>query len=117
MLALIGALIWGALLVLLFLCVWRREGQSVAFPAFSLAIESISHEANYLHYRVGEKMTEFYAATGRGSKFFRTSMITTIPKEIGEDEASKIAADLALGLSKLGYEYAIYRDGAVLAHS
>ena len=38
-------------------------------------------------------------------------MITTIPKEVPVQEATKIAADLALGLSKLGYDYAIYRGG------
>jgi hypothetical protein len=117
MLALIGALVCGALLVLLFLIVCRGEGRSVAFPAFSLAIESVSHEDAYLYYQVGEKKTEFYAAIGNGKTFFRASMVTTIPKEITDEDATEIAADLALGLSKLGYDYAIYRDGAVLARS
>ena len=117
MLALIGALVCGALLVLLFIIVCRGEGRSVAFPALSLAIESVSHEDAYLYYQVGEKKTEFYAAIGNGKTFFRASMVTTIPKEITDEDATKIAADLALGLSKLGYDYAIYRDGAVLARS
>ncbi len=65
----------------------------------------------------GKRRQRFYAAIRRGKTFFRTSMITTIPKEIADEEATKIAADLALGLSKLGYDYAIYRDGAVLARN
>ena len=97
-------------------------GQSVAFPTFSLTLESVSHEDAYIYYQVGEKKTEFYAAIGRGRSNFRSSIITTIPKEIGDEEAAKIAADLALGLSKLGYEYKVYRDGvpphkALLTHS
>jgi hypothetical protein len=86
--------------------------RSVTFPTFSLAIESVSHEDAYVYYQVGEKKTEFYAAIGQGKTFFRTAMITTIPKDITDEEAIKIAADLAHGLSKLGYDYAIYRDGA-----
>ena len=117
MLALIGALVSGALLVLFFLVVWRRRGRSIVLPSFSLAIESVSHEDAYLYYQVGERKTEFYAAIGSGKTLFRTSMITTIPKEITDEEAIKVAADLALGLSKLGYDYAIYRGGAVLARS
>lgn len=113
----IGVLVCGALLVLSFFIFWRREGRSVAFPAFSLAVESVSHEDAYLYYQVGEKKTEFYAAIRHGKTFFRPSMFTTIPKEITDEEAIKIAADLAVGLSKLGYDYAIYRDGEVLARS
>jgi|SRR5580765_2492590 len=86
--------------------------RSVAFPTFSLAIESVSHEDAYLYYQVGDNKTEFYAAIGKGKTFFRTSVVTTIPKEITDEEATKIAGDLALGLSKLGYEYAVYREGA-----
>lgn len=81
MLALIGGLVCGALLVLLLLIVLRREGRSVAFPEFSLTIESVSHDDAYLYYQVGEKKTEFYAAVRRGRTFFRTSIVTTIPKE------------------------------------
>lgn len=97
-------------------------GQSADFPTFSLAIESVSHEDAYIYYQVGEKKTEFYAAIRPGKTSFRTAMITTILKEITDEEAIKIAADLALGLSKLGYDYAIYRDGvpandALLARS
>ena len=125
MLALIAALVCGAVLILLFLIIRpyiRGEGRSVTFQAFSLAIESVSHEDAYIYYQVGRKKTEFYAAIGRGKTFFRTSMITTIPKEITDEEATKITADLALGLSELGYDYEIYRDGvppenAVLARS
>lgn len=96
--------------------------ESVTFPTFSLRIESVSHEDAFIYYQVGEKTAEFYAAIRQGRSFFRSSMITTIPKEIRDEEATKIAADLALGLSKLGYEYKIYRDGvprdkALLAHS
>jgi hypothetical protein len=96
--------------------------RSVAFPTFSLAIESVSREDAYLYYQVGDKKTEFYAAIGNGKTFFRTSVVTTIPKEITDEEATKIAGDLALGLAKLGYEYAVYRDGvphenAILARS
>lgn len=113
----IGALVCGTPLVLLFLIVRRRRSRSVAFPAFSLAIESVSHEDAYLYYQVGQKKIEFYAAVGRGKTFFGASMITTIPKEITDEQATKIAADLALGLSKLGYDYAIYRNGGLLTHS
>src|SRR5690349_3224917 len=96
--------------------------QSVNFPTFTLAIESVSHEDAYLYYQVGQKRTEFYAAIGNGKTFFRASMVTTIPKEIIDEDAAKIAVDLGLGLSKLGYDYAIYREGAppdkaLLAHS
>jgi hypothetical protein len=97
-------------------------GQSVAFPTFSLTIESVSHEDAFIYYQVGEKKTEFYTAIRPERSIFRSSMITTIPKEIGDEEATKIAADLALGLSKLGYDYKVYRAGAspdkaMLAHS
>lgn len=76
--------------------------RSVAFPTFSLAIESVSHEDAYLYYQVGDKKTEFYAAIGNGKTLFRTSVVTTIPKEITDEEASKIAGDIALGFQAWG---------------
>ena len=44
-----------------------------------------------------------------------------LPKEIPDEEVGRIVGDLAIGLSKLGYQYAIYRGGvppkiALLAH-
>jgi len=100
----------------------RGMGQSATFPTFSLRIESVSREDAFIYYQVGEKKTEFYAAVGPGRSIFRSSIITTIPKETGDEEAARIAADLALGLSKLGYDYKVFRAGAspdkaLLAHS
>ena len=54
---------------------------------------------------LGSTPFQFYAAIRRGRTFLRSLIITTLPKEIPDDETTKIFADLFIGLSKLGYEY------------
>src|SRR6516164_2003916 len=66
----------GALLALLFAFLRfsiRGGRRSVIFPTFSIAINSVSREDNYIVYQAGGKTTELYGMSGRGKTFFRTT--------------------------------------------
>ena len=107
----------GALLVVLFLFLRfsiRGRRRSATFPTFSIALNSVSREDTYIVYQAGGKTTEFHGYGGRGKTFLRTCYFIELPKGMSDEEVTRVAPNLALGLSELGYDYRIYRNGVPL---
>jgi hypothetical protein len=85
----------------------RRPRFSVTFPDFSLTINSVGGDSDFVMYRKGTMQTAFSASLGRGRR--RRSISVQIPSDLRIEQTRDIVRDLVLGLSELGYEYRIFR--------
>jgi hypothetical protein len=85
----------------------RSSRTSSRFPTFSLSIERVGHEDAYLIYRDQDGHREFYLwPSGRKVAHL------TAPKELPNEDIRKIVPNLALGLSKLGFQqYSLGKEG------
>jgi hypothetical protein len=102
----------GPLLLLLFavIALLIRGSRNVAkFPTFSVTISKVGHQEAYVYYCLNGRKTEFQAEISRGKSFFVPRISVRVAEDVPEHEVFKIVSNLALGLSKLHYEYLIYR--------
>jgi hypothetical protein len=82
----------------------------ITFPDFSIAVSRVGREEAYLVYREQDRRFEMVAVLGRKSGDGK-KIYVQLPKEMPEDVARHIAANLVLGLTKLGYRYSIGTEG------
>jgi hypothetical protein len=102
----------GPLLLLLFTVIafLIRGSRNVAeYPTFTVTISKVGHLEAYVRYCFDGRETEFEAEISRGKNFFVPRISVRLPEDMPEKQVFKIASNLALGLSKLHYEYLIYR--------
>jgi hypothetical protein len=105
------------LLIVLIVLTAKGSRRTARFPDFSVTISTVGREEAYVKYVCGKKQAEFRASTGRGRRFFRPLIVVTIPAELTQEDFGKVASDVALGLSRLRYEYRIYRNNEQLARN
>jgi hypothetical protein len=102
----------GPLLLLLFaiIALLIRGSRNVAkFPTFSVTVSKVGHQEAYVYYCLSDRKTEFQSEISRGKSFFVPRISVPVAEDVPEDEVFKIVPNLALGLSKLHFEYLINR--------
>jgi hypothetical protein len=102
------------LLVGLIVLLIRGSRHTVACPSFSVTISRVGRESAHVIYRFGNKRLEFDAEIGRGKSFFTRQISVRVPKDMSEEDVRKVVPNLAWGLTKLRYQYLIYRLGEPL---
>jgi len=93
-------------LVILLIVGSRR---TATFATFSVAMSSVRWARASVTYRDGERQLKFEGQVGRGRNFFIPRISLEVSDDIPDGVIRQIAPNLAAGLTKLHYEYFIYR--------
>jgi len=99
------------LLVGLIVVLARASRTTAKFPIFSVTISKVGQYEAYVSYRDESRQLELDALIGRGRSFFIPEIRVRVPNEMSGHEQSIVIPNLALGLTKLHYQYVIYRRG------
>lgn len=89
----------------------RGSRRTAILPGFSVSISNVGRYEAYVSYRDESRQMEFDAQIERGRNFFIPRIRVRVPNHISGPELGTLIPNLAHGLSRLHFEYIIYRRG------
>jgi hypothetical protein len=84
---------------------------TMEFPTFSLTISTVGHGEAFVIYRNESKKLYLEARISRGSTFYKSRIVVSAPGDLSGEDLRDAVPKLAEGLTKLRYEYLIFRKG------